>query len=64
MSASHSSKRETTESGYFYFIFKRSQMHANCPLKDIACMLLGQTTNSEIVCHRVSNNDDMDAHIL
>ncbi len=37
-------------------------MHADFPLKDIACVLLAQTKDAKIVCHRVSNNEDTDPH--
>ncbi len=41
---------------------RECRVHANSPLKDIACVLLAQTKDVKIVCvcHRVSNNEDTD----
>ncbi len=40
-------------------------MHADCPLKDIACVLFAQNKRrNDRVCHRVSNNEDTDPHTI
>ncbi len=38
-------------------------MHADFPLKDIACMLLAQTKDAKIVCV-IANNEDADPHTI
>ncbi len=52
-----SSKRGTDENGAL-------TVHADCPLKDIACVLFAQTKRNDRVCHRVSNNEDTDPHTI
>ncbi len=40
------------------------RVHADFPLKDIACVLLAQTKDAKTVCHRVSNNEATDPHTI